>query len=270
MQVIIPKYYGSCIGSEKVINLALKLASNNVVVYKELLHNEELLEYLEKKGLKCVSEIPKNKEVIIRAHGEPKSTYEYLEKNNIKYYDSTCINVKRVQELINKYHNNGYKIVIIGKKSHPEVVAENGWCDNEALIINDIKEVKKIEGKVLVVCQTTIGTQHVLTIVNKLKELNPNIEFINTICKMQELNQKSAVEVAKQVDNMIIIGGKKSSNTKELFDVCNRICKSYLVSSKSELIELLEKNKFKRVGLTAGASTPHFLFEEYKQILIKY
>ena len=161
-----PKIYGTCAGANKAIEVAYKLkkenTNKNIYIYKEILHNPYIIKELEKDDIKCIDDLSlltKNDILIIRAHGEPKETYDYLEKNNIEYYDATCTNVLKVHNIAIDKQNNGYKIIIVGKKTHPEVIGTNGWINNEGIIIekkDDYKELNKND-KYFIVCQTTVS-----------------------------------------------------------------------------------------------------------------
>lgn len=269
--IYLPKHYGTCFGSNRAIEIAYANKNQNACIYKEILHNEELIKDLEKNGIKCENEIKKDKKIIIRAHGESLETFEYLDNNNIEYIDATCPNVKKVQKLIREHFVWGYNVVIIGKKNHPEVIAENGWCNNKAILIETLIDIDNIkDDNLFIVIQTTFNEKKALEIVNEIKKRFEKVKFINTICKAQTLNQISAKELAKDMDYMIIIGGSKSSNTKELFNVCNLECKSFLVSSKEDLLNVMKEiDVNKKIGITAGASTPQFQVKEYINIIEK-
>jgi 4-hydroxy-3-methylbut-2-enyl diphosphate reductase len=170
-----PKTYGTCSGANKAITLAYKLKKDNkdknIVIYKEILHNPYVINELKKDNIICVNnleEINKNDIVIIRAHGETLDTFKYLENKNIEYYDATCINVKKVHDIVLDKYNEGYKIIIVGKKTHPEVIATNSRCNNEGIIIESENDYKYIENndKYYVVCQTTIGYEVVSSLLN--------------------------------------------------------------------------------------------------------
>ena len=174
-----------------------------------------------------------------------------------------------MQRLINEHYVYGFNIVILGKKNHPEVIGENGWCDNKAIIIENKEDINKItEDNLFIVVQTTYNEALALEIVEEIKSKFDEVKFVNTICNAQKLNQEHAMKLAKDMDYMIVIGGKKSSNTKELYKSCESICKSYLVSSKEELKEILKEIDLNlKIGITAGASTPGFQVEEYIEII---
>lgn len=267
--IYLPKHYGTCFGSNRAIEIAY--ATKNACIYKEILHNEELIKDLENKGVKCEEEIKKEKVNIIRAHGETLETFEYLDNNNIEYIDATCPNVKKVQRLINEHFVWGYNIVIIGKKNHPEVIAENGWCHHKAYLVENLEDIDNIkDDNLLVVIQTTFNEEKAMKMVNVIKNRFSKVKFVNTICKAQTLNQTSARELAKDMDYMIVIGGSKSSNTKELYNICKEECESFLVSSKEDLLNVIKRIDLnKKIGITAGASTPQFQVKEYINIIEK-
>ena len=275
-----PKIYGTCAGANKAINLAYKLKkenkNKNIVIYKEILHNPYVIKELKKDNIICIDDltkINKNDIVIIRAHGETLETFKYLEDNNIEYYDSTCINVKKVHDIVTEKYNNNFKIIIVGKKTHPEVIGTNSRCNNEAIIVespNDYENINKNE-KYYVVCQTTIGYETVSGLLNYLNINNIEYEHTNTICPHQKLIQSSSVSLSEQMDIMFIIGGKHSSNTKELYNQCKKICaKSYHVDDINEFYEIIKKEDISyttKIGITAGGSTPKNQIQEFSNLL---
>ena len=262
-----PKIFGTCSGANKAINIALKLKEEfkdkNIYIYKELLHNEYVINNLEKNGIKTIDNLDNiNKEdiLVIRAHGESKSTYDELNKKGITYYDATCINVEKIHKLVLDKYESGYKIIIVGKKNHPEVIGTNGWCNNSAIIIEDENDYKKlnINDYYYVVSQTTISEDKTKKLLDYLAFNKYHYNVDNTICNHQKLIQNSSVELAKNMDYMIIIGGKNSSNTKELFNECNKVCNSFFFSNIDEFYDFIHTFKFKetdKIGFTGGAST---------------
>lgn len=279
----VSKICGTCLGTKNAINMALKLVAEgkSVCIYKEILHNQNVIDTLLKKGIECIDDLSKAGEriVIIRAHGEPKETYDYMEQNNIKYVDATCKNVLKVHAQILDKYNSGKKIIIIGKKGHPEVIGSNGWCDNTGIIIetkDDIDNIKELTSDVFVICQTTFNRELALNFNRLLNEKfeNANIEFVDSICNGVLSIQNSSIELAKSSDVMIVMGGKKSHNSKELLEICSKYCTSYLVSSINELFDILSKhddiNKNTNIGLTAGASTIKQEIDEYKSAIEFY
>ncbi len=273
--IYLPKIYGTCKGSSRSVDLSIELSKNakNVYMYKEILHNKDVIEYLESNGVIYTEDIKEVKEgstIIIRAHGEVKELYDYLDKHNIKYLDTTCPNVIKIHNIIEEHYNNGYSIIIIGKKNHPEVIGSNGWCNNSAYICeskDDIDNIDKLNDNVLLICQTTISDEMFKElseiILSKFKD--KNIKVMNTICGAQKSIQLSSIEACKKATYTFVIGGEKSSNTKELYNICSKHSKSFLISSKEALLECMKELKLNNadVCFTAGASTPKSKVEEY-------
>lgn len=276
MEIIISKHAGFCFGVERAINTALETIKNEEIVYSygPLVHNQQVVDYLKDKGIITVDSIEdlKDKEVgavIIRSHGLPKHTIEEIEKLGFKIVDCTCPFVKSVHKKVSEYSDKGYNISIIGDKDHPEVIGINGWCNNEAYIVNTVEDANNLEfmDKVCIVSQTTNNIDK-FTEISKIVENKANEAIIfNTICNATRLRQESAVELAKEVDAMIVLGGKNSSNTKKLADVSRVYNKNvYLIESISE-ISLQELNKFNKIGITAGASTPDWIIKEAVRVM---
>lgn len=278
--IYFPKTYGTCSGANKAINLAYKLKKEKkdkqIYIYKELLHNPYVIEELKQNNIFCIDNLEsltKNDILIIRAHGETKETFEYLEKNNIEYYDATCINVKKVQNIVKEKYNENYKIIIVGKKTHPEVIATNSYCDNKAIIIEneeDLKELNKND-KYYLVCQTTISYSLVSQVINYLQSNDFTFEHTNTICPHQKLIHSTSSSLASSMDIVFVIGGKHSSNTKELYTECKKECaKTYHVDNIHEFYEIIKKENIDlttKVEITGGGSTPHNQIQEYTNLL---
>lgn len=277
--IYFPKIYGTCGGANRAIEMAKALRKEypqkNVYIYKEILHNPYIIDSLKNDNILCIDSldnVTKNDILIIRAHGEPKKVLEDLLSKGIKYYDATCKNVVKIHDMVEAKHNEGYKIIIIGKKSHPEVIGTNGWCNNEAIILENEEDAEKIQDKekYYVVCQTTIGNDKATNITKVLCKNNIDFIFENTICSAQNAIQKSSILLARKMDIMIVIGGKESSNTKELFNVCSNITKSYYFSNIKDFYEFIKNEKLTnktKIGITGGASTPKSQINEYRCLL---
>lgn len=274
-----PKIYGTCAGANKAIETAYKLkkenTNKNIYIYKEILHNPYIIKELEKDNIKCIDDLKtltKDDILIIRAHGEPKETYDYLEENNIEYYDATCTNVLKVHNIAIEKQKNGYKVIIVGKKTHPEVIGTNGWINNEGIIIetkDDYKNLNKND-KYFIFCQTTVSHKKLQELLNYMNENNISYEAENTICNAQKLIQTSSIALAEQMDIMFVIGGKESSNTKELYNLCNEVTKTYYFSDIKDFFNFIKKEKYTlntKIGFTGGASTPKEQIKEYANLL---
>lgn len=284
---------GLCEGCKRAINLANKSNEENpTIIFKEIVHNKNVNDHLKSLGIKYAenfSDIDPSSTVIIRAHGEPPDTYQYFEKNNIKYLDGTCKNVKHIHDLINKYSTLNYQIVIIGKYGkyskimHPEVLGSAGYSLNPPILIEDIEDINKIKSilndKILVVCQTTFNPSKFAQIeqeIIKICKQNHNELIINnTICGAQQAIQKSSLSLANQSDIMIVVGGKHSSNSIELYKNLKEICQSIFIEDINEVFEELNKNNITinnntKIGITAGASTDKAELIALKNMLIKF
>ena len=274
-----PKVYGTCAGANKAIEAAYKLKKENkdknIYIYKEILHNPYIINELLKDDIKCIDDLSilnENDILIIRAHGEPKETYDYLDSHNIEYYDATCTNVLKVHNLAIQKQKDGYKVIIVGKKTHPEVIGTNGWINNEGIIIEDKDDYKSLNNndKYFIVCQTTVSHKKLQELLNYMNENNISYEIENTICNAQKLIQTSSVTLAEQMDIMFVIGGKESSNTKELYNLCNEVTKTYYFSDIKDFFNFIKKEKYTlntKIGFTGGASTPKEQIKEYANLL---
>ncbi len=264
-----------CYGSNRAFSMVKDSAevSDRVVLYKELLHNKRVVNELSQLGVRenqSLTEFKSDDIAVIRAHGEPKSTFEYFEKNDIKFLDCTCPNVRAISNLVQFKNNDGYKIIIVGKygkesgKMHPEVQGIAGYC-LEPLFVEDEEDAKKIDDKFdkyYLVVQTTFSYTLANEIINilkdKFKKAIKKFESKNTTCNAQKEINASSVDLAKNVDIMFVVGGKNSSNTKELFNNVSKYAKAYFVENLKEVKECLKDinlTKKMKIGLTGGAST---------------
>jgi 4-hydroxy-3-methylbut-2-enyl diphosphate reductase len=265
MEIIVGKYAGFCNGAKNAVNKTNEaLIGDSLYSIGEIVHNEEVVKYLKEKGLivkNSIDEIPNNSKVIIRAHGESIGLYKEAKKRNMNIIDLTCGRVKLVHDKMLSKKNSF--IIIIGKKDHPEVVAHKSYSDTCYVIesINDIESAYKKyldsgKNNVYVVAQTTFNSELFDNIVNEIKKVFGDILVDKTICNATSIRQMEAREIASKVDKMIVIGGKNSSNTKELAVEAGKYCKNtYLIQTKDDLTTDMF-NEDDIVGITAGASTP--------------
>ncbi|CAH2213719.1 4-hydroxy-3-methylbut-2-enyl diphosphate reductase [Tepidibacter aestuarii] len=271
MKFKVADYAGFCFGVQRAMDMAWgeleTINEENVYSLGPLIHNKQAVKIYEDKGLKVVDVLDKvgqKSKVIIRSHGVSKNIYKDAVDKNLKIIDATCPFVKKIQDIANEYYNKDYKIIIVGDKSHPEVVGINGWCNNEAIIIKNIEDLSEIPRnykKYCVVAQTTINLNMYQEISGKLKEILDDVTIHNTICLATRDRQKSASELSKEVDCMIVIGGKHSSNTQKLVNICEDNVKTFHIETVSDLDED-DIKKYSFVGITAGASTPSWIIED--------
>ena len=302
MEIILGKTAGFCYGVKNAVTKAQEFVKSNkykeIYCLGELVHNEDVKKKLEEEGLTFIENISeiiskssnnKEKSLIIRAHGEPKSTYETLKENKIEILDLTCPNVLAIHDTVEKYVNEGYYIFFIAEKNHPEVIGTYGFCNGKCSIIENEEDIsiafdeliKQEENKILVVEQTTFRIEKyekIVEIITKMVEdLNKekaendkkiSLEIRKTICNATKLRQEETLNIAKEVDYMIIIGGKKSSNTRKLYDISAQNCKNAILIQnalelQNDFSEELEKIKLlDKIGIMAGASTPKESIDE--------
>ncbi|MGX9756934.1 4-hydroxy-3-methylbut-2-enyl diphosphate reductase [Clostridioides difficile] len=271
MNVKIAKNAGFCFGVKRAMKMAWdEVEKNDSGIYAlgPLIHNKQAVARYEQKGLKTVDEIdiiPDYENMIIRSHGVPEKVYKEAKNKKLKIVDTTCPFVKKIHTVVSEYHNKGYEIIVIGDMKHPEVIGINGWCENSAIIIKAVEQMENMEfdnsKQYCVVAQTTINPDLYSNIVDKLSDKLEHIVFNDTICSATKTRQEAAKELAREVDCMIVIGGKHSSNTQKLVKVCEDLVPTFAIEIKDELdVNMLKK--YKNLGVTAGASTPDWIIEE--------
>lgn len=256
---------GFCFGVRRAVELAEQEAERcgKIYTYGELIHNPQEINRLRARGIIPLEEIGEKhtEKIIIRAHGIGRREEEILRQNFGGVVDLTCPFVKKIHNIAEKYCQKGYKIVIIGDRLHPEVRGICGWCDGNSAVIGDETEAKTYDRKICVVAQTTIKQAVFDGAVRRLRELNSDVVVCNTICSATAQRQQAAAELAKQVEEMIVIGGKKSSNTRKLYEVCSAYCaNTRMIESAAELEQGCGCSG--NIGITAGASTPGHIIKE--------
>lgn len=272
MEVVLGKTAGFCYGVKNAVEGAKKELENDkekVYCLGEIVHNKQVVDELKKNGMVFIENIENaNGKTIIRAHGVKKEVYEYASKNNIELIDCTCPKVLKIHELAEELSNKDYYILVIGEKSHAEVVGTFSFCKNGEVIENieqlqaRIDDLNKKE-KLAVLTQTTYNLQKFLQIEQYLKEnIKTRLEIYNGICNATESRQKETEKISKDVEYMVIIGGKKSSNTNKLYEIAQRNCKNAI--KIEEVSELYNENfaNINKIGVMAGASTPQESIEE--------
>lgn len=286
MKIIVGKTAGFCAGVTNAVTKAKQILEGekgNVYCLGELVHNRQVVEKLEEKGLKTIEnidELNKKEKVIIRAHGVPKEIYEYEEKNKIQLIDLTCPKVLMIHRQAEELSKRKYFVILVAKKEHPEAIGTISFCGKNSGIVEKIEEIQELVEKIkqskkkniAIVSQTTFSMKKFEEICIELKEklgMNFNLEIYNTICSATSLRQKETMEMAKQVEAMVIIGGKNSSNTRKLYEIAKEHCKSnFLIETKQEL-DIEELKSYTKVGVMAGASTPKESIEEVVEFLEK-
>jgi len=267
MKIELASSYGFCFGVKRAIDIAE--AHRGSVTYGPLIHNKDEINRL-KDGfdiglVEDISDIDREKSVVIRTHGIPKDELNILKAQKQDIIDATCPYVTTPQNIVSKMSKEGYSVVIFGDKAHPEIRGVVSYAENldDAFVVITTDELDSLplKGKVAVVSQTTKKPEDFAKIVTALMATRKEIRVFNTICNATFENQDAASELAKSADIMIVIGGKHSSNTKQLHSICERDCKdSYLIENEQELEANWFDNK-NLCGISAGASTPDWIVQ---------
>jgi 4-hydroxy-3-methylbut-2-en-1-yl diphosphate reductase len=266
LKVRLAENYGFCFGVKRAIKMAEN--SPNSVTLGPLIHNPLEIDRLQSEfGVGVCDELvelPKNKTVVVRTHGIPKDDLQTLQDQKLSIVDATCPFVTKPQQICEQMSKEGYDIVIFGDINHPEVkgVMSYGVTNTFVVLTPEELDGKTIGDRVAIVSQTTKQERDFLNIVDHLVLGKREVRVFNTICNATWDNQSAAKELSKEVDIMLIIGGKNSSNTKQLFEICKEYCPdSHLIESQSDLADEWFVSKTV-CGVTAGASTPDWIIQK--------
>lgn len=269
--LVLAKNAGYCFGVKRAVDEAIKYQKQyNKKIYTlgPLIHNNDVVKFLEENNVYSLKEeeletLTEGDVIVIRSHGVKESVIRNLEEKGLVVINATCPYVTKIQHKVKTYYEQGFKIIIIGDKSHPEVIGINGWCNDEAIITNGVENLENIPSKVCVVSQTTEKKETWNKVLQIIVENSREIVAFNTICSATDVRQKSADEISKECDVIIVVGGKNSSNTTKLYEICKKNCKeAYHIENSKELTEELLSLKGRKIGVTAGASTPDWIIQE--------
>lgn len=262
MELIIGKNSGFCFGVKR----AVEGLENDCKQYKkmkclgEIVHNETVIKHLENSGVTFVdniNDVNSNDTMAIRAHGVPEEIYKIAKDKKLNLKDYTCPKVAKIHEQIKEAKKDGYEIILIGKKSHPEIIGSKSYAQKVYLVeeVEDIDSLPNL-GKVFSIVQTTFSVKKYEEIKEKLKLKYKNIKFVDSICFSTQNRQEECAQIASKVQFMIIIGGKNSSNTKKLYDVACLNCEKCIIIQDEYAKEIEECKKYDIIGIMSGASTP--------------
>ena len=275
LNIKLAKTAGFCFGVERAVNKTEKSLgelSHPIYCLGDIIHNDFVIDDLNKKGLKVIDSVEEAKNesvVILRAHGIELENIKKLKEKNCKIIDLTCPFVTRLQELVAKRSELGDVIFILGKKDHPEIKGVVSRAKTQFYVFKNLDQIEEfvksginLEGKsISVVAQTTFSTIEFDKCVKKINSVYTKVKVFDTICKATEVRQKEAIKLSETCDIMIVVGSPTSSNTKELYDICHKNCETYLVTKADELSNIDFSKSF-NVGVTAGASTPSVIIKE--------
>ena len=273
MEVILAKSSGFCFGVKRAVDKVYEQTEKGkrIYTYGPIIHNEEVVKDLEKKGVKVLESKEELKalsegSIVIRSHGVPKEIYDLIEGKGLECIDATCPFVKRIHNIVQKESEEGRRIIIVGNNGHPEVEGIKGWSKTPATVIESQEEAEnfkaKEDEKLCIVSQTTFNYKKFKELVEIFQKKGYDIIVANTICNATEERQKEASELAAKVDAMIVIGGTHSSNTRKLYELCKSECENTYYIQTLENLQLELPNSVELVGITAGASTPNKIIEE--------
>ena len=283
MEVIVAKTAGFCFGVERAVNQVydqIKHGSGPIYTLGPIIHNEEVVRDLEEKGVKVLNsenEISALTEgtVIIRSHGVGKHIYDMLKAQGVQIVDATCPFVKKIHRIVQEQNLQGRRVIIIGDETHPEVEGIKGWGDARTMVVKNEEQMEKLPSftgeKLCIVSQTTFNYNKFKDLVEKFEKKGYDILVLNTICNATQERQVEARQIASQVDVMIVIGGRNSSNTQKLYEICRRECKHTYYIQTLEDFKPEITGTVRSVGITAGASTPNQIIEEvHTNVRIKF
>ena len=283
MEVRLADCAGFCFGVKRAVDTVYEQlkCGKTIYTYGPIVHNEEVVRELAEKGVRVLEskeelkqlkaqntagESSKAVTVIIRAHGVAREIYDIMETNGLECIDATCPFVKKIHRIVEKKSEEGYHVIVVGDPKHPEVEGIVGWCRGPVTVLETPEQADKFEKKdgekLCIVSQTTYNYNKFQYIVEIFEKKGYNDSVVNTICNATEERQRSAKTIAAEADVMIVIGGKHSSNSRKLYEICQRECEhTYFIQTLDDLHLDLPK-AVRLVGITAGASTPNKLIEE--------
>ena len=274
MEVTVAKTAGFCFGVKRAVEKVYEQigkTENPIYTYGPIIHNEQVVGDLQEKGVEVIDTLEELKTirdavVVIRSHGVGKDVYDILKENGVEIVDATCPYVKKIHRIVEKQTAEGRRVLIVGSEDHPEVQGIKGWGDERTKVIENMDDFRRLElpedEKLCIVSQTTFNYKKFQDLVEKISKTRYDITVLNTICNATQERQVEAMRIASQVDVMLVIGGKHSSNTQKLYDICRKECKNtYYIQTLGDFNpECI--SSVRSVGITAGASTPNNIIEE--------
>lgn len=273
MKVLVAQRCGFCPGVRNAIEMAQKTLASEKPVYSlgEVIHNKDVVDKLAKEGLKTIStveQIPSGT-VLIRSHGATAEQFRKIKDKGLKVIDATCVLVKRVQKIAKKLHEEGYLVVIIGDKGHPEVQAVVGSTENVVVVGNENDILNLPENRKLgILCQTTQSPEHFGNMVGLIvKNSFSEMKIIDTLCKEAIKSQQCAIELCRQVDIMFVLGGLHSANTRKLAELCKKYNNQTFHLQNWKELDTISLFGKETAGVTAGASTPEWIIKEFVENL---
>ena len=274
MKVRVAETAGFCFGVKRAVDKVYEQAEKAegfIYTYGPIIHNEEVVKDLTARGVKVIGSKEEldgleSGTVIIRSHGVSREIQERIEARGLNLVDATCPFVKKIHKIVERESRKGAGIVIIGDAMHPEVEGIRGWCQGDATVLQTEEEARNFTAdstkKLCLVSQTTFNYNKFHNLVEIISEKGYDIIVLNTICNATEERQTEARRIARESDGMIVIGGRHSSNTRKLFEICKNDCENTYYIQTLDDLDVRQLHSMSCVGITAGASTPNNLIEE--------
>lgn len=277
MKIVIAKTAGFCMGVRRAVDMVLdasRLFQKPIYTYGPLIHNSQALKMLEEKNIQSITDVDQKSSgiVLIRAHGVPFEKEKALKKANFKVIDATCPRVKSVQNIIRKYSDKNYSIIIVGDDNHPEVIGLKGYAKADVHTISSLKELEALAlfEKAVVVAQTTQNLE-VYEKIKKWCELNTShYKVFDTICHSTKKRQKEVQSLAENNDAIVVVGGEKSGNTKRLFQIAYSNCKIVIHIEEAQQLDCKKLSLANSIAITAGASTPNWIIADVHKKIQNY
>ncbi|MFZ4626695.1 MAG: 4-hydroxy-3-methylbut-2-enyl diphosphate reductase [Blastocatellia bacterium] len=270
MEIVLAESLGFCMGVKRAVDMAYRAIEKNpgepVVTLGPLIHNTQEIERLQRDGIRVAdqSDLPTSGTVIIRAHGVAPQAYDELKSRGLRIMDGTCPYVHYSQRKAIELHRDGYTVVIVGDKDHPEIRGILGYIHDQGYAVKTVDEVRALPPlqKIGVIAQTTISPRKYQLVIDALRERAPEVKVCETICDATEENQKAVRSLSREVDLLLVIGGRHSANSNKLVEAAREHCPaSFLIETSSE-IDPATLRGVRRVGVSAGASTPDWMIQQ--------
>ncbi|MCF2661042.1 bifunctional 4-hydroxy-3-methylbut-2-enyl diphosphate reductase/30S ribosomal protein S1 [Pseudoflavonifractor phocaeensis] len=274
MKLVLAKSAGFCYGVRRAVELAEETAKQGepCVMLGPIIHNQDVMDHLASQGLRAVErpeDVPDGSAVIIRSHGESRAVHEGLEARGVRVLDATCPNVTRIHQIVAQAEERGRQPIIVGTPDHPEVRAIAGWCRHPVVLSGEkdletwLSQGPEHRGLPLTFVSQTTSTRKIWdSCVKKAKKECTNAEFFDTICGATSKRQEEARQLAEKCGMMVVIGDRKSSNTKRLAELCREVCPDVRLIERAEDLDLTHIPQTETIGITAGASTPAWIIKE--------
>ena len=268
--IALAQYGGFCYGVKRAVEAverALQEATGPVYTLGEIIHNQTVVEELERRGVRSIDSLAEAQQgatVIIRAHGCVPEIFAQAQNRGIVLIDATCPDVRKVQLLAQEHAGQNQALYIVGKPEHPEVMGIAGWSGGRAVVLPSLAAVEALPqvDRAAVLSQTTMKRETFVSIVEALRKKCGQLTVCDTICKTTQRRQQEAFELSKKSDAVVVVGGKHSSNTRELYEIAKRNCKNVWIVEKAEDILLENPSFYGIIHIIAGASTPSWMMME--------